>query len=88
MKRSPQGKTKKRISKVPRVRRDDAIDAFRKLGYEVDIPHPQVTVLRETDFPFRRIALPNQKRISLALIKIHLKEVGIDIKRFVEFVNG
>ncbi len=89
MKKSPQrNNVKKLVSKIPRVRRDDAITAFRKLGYEVDVPHPRVTILREADFPFRRIALPNTAKISLALLELHLEEVGIDSERFIRLVES
>jgi hypothetical protein len=89
MKKSPSGPdVKKQLAKIPRVLRDDALMAFKKLGFAEDVNDLHVTILREIDFPFRRIALPNTPKISLELIKVHLNEVGIDLQLFIDIVNS
>ena len=87
-KSSSKNKVERKIAKVPRIRRIDVLSAFKRLGFDEDINHPQVTVLREADFPFRRITLPNKPKISLELVKVHLKEIGIDLQLFIKYINS
>ena len=64
------------------LERDKVLRAFQELGYSEDFKNRYVTIIREIDFPFRRITLPNNQKISSALINLFLRNLGIDGKRF------
>ncbi len=67
---------------MQKIHRDYIIKTFRQLGFSEDLRELYITVLRETDFPFRRITLPNNSDISTELIRIYLEDLRIQTHRF------
>lgn len=61
---------------------ETAVKAFRKLGFNVELRELQITVLREAEFPFRRLTLPNHSLISQELLEVYLDDLQIDKRKF------
>ena len=78
----------KTIPRVPRIERARVIKVFRLLGYSEDINNPNITVLRQTDFPFRRITLPNNAAISTELIRLFLIDLRIEFDLFYHLLEN
>lgn len=79
---------KKTIRQVPRIEHERVISAFRALGFSEDVYRGNVIVLRQTDFPFRRITLPENPLISSELIRLYLTDLGIDAGVFDRLVEN
>lgn len=73
------------MQKIPR---EYVISTFRQFNFSVDLRELYITVLRETDFPFRRITLPNNPTISTELIRRYLEDLNIDPRSFYQKMNG
>ncbi len=58
------------------------IRAFKKMGFVEDYFNSDVVVLRKTRFPFERVVIPNIHDISVELIKLYLKDLGITWEDF------
>jgi hypothetical protein len=76
-----------KVQRVPRIDRARVLIAFRKLGYSEDITRENISILRQMDFPFRRITLPNHPQISTELIRLYLMDLGIDFEVFYRLVQ-
>lgn len=73
------------MQKIPR---EYVIRTFRQFNFSVDLHELYITVLRETEFPFRRVTLPNQPTISTELIRRYLADLNINADLFYQKMNG
>lgn len=80
--------SEKMIQQVPRIEHERVLSAFRALGFTEDVYRGNVVVLRQTDFPFRRITLPDSPSISSELIRLYLADLGIDERVFYRLVEN
>lgn len=78
----------KTVQHVPRIEFARVIKAFRALGFSEDIQRENITVLRQTNFPFRRVTLPDNPLISTELIQLYLTDLGIDSDVFYRLLQG
>ena len=78
----------KTIQTVPRIEHERVLSAFRALGFSEDVYRGNIVVLRQTDFPFRRITLPDNPLISSELIQLYLTDLGIDMGVFNRLVEN
>lgn len=67
-----------KILKIHKISRTRLVRAFRKLGFVEDFHTKDVTVLRQMNFPFDRLVIPNDREISVELVKLYLKDLTID----------
>jgi len=67
---------------MEKIRRDYVIKTFQQLGFSEDLRELYITVLRETEFPFRRLTLPNNSDISTQLLNIYLTDLRIQAHQF------
>jgi len=74
--------SEKTIREAPKIHYQRVLNAFRALGFSEDVYRGNVVVLRQTDFPFRRITLPDNPLISSELIKLYLADLGVDMGEF------
>jgi hypothetical protein len=57
---------------------NSVLKAFKRIGFNEELKTPQITVLREMEFPFRRITMPNHSLISDELIDLYLTDLSLD----------
>ena len=74
--------SEKTAQRVPRIKLSRVLKAFHALGFSEDVQRENITVLRQTDFPFRRITLPDNPLISTELLRLYLIDMGIDFDVF------
>jgi len=67
---------------MEKIRRDYVVKTFQQLGFSEDLRELYITVLRETEFPFRRLTLPNNPDISTELLSIYLDDLRIRSHHF------
>lgn len=69
------------ISAVPRHR---VLHVFKQLSYIPDVYGEDITILRNTQFPFHRVALPADEIISIELLKKYAEDLGFPFRVFLE----
>ncbi len=63
------------------------IRAFKELGFVPDVESQWVTVLREINFPFKRVVLPRENQISIELLSFLLKDINIPLHKFLKLLQ-
>jgi len=58
------------------------VRAFKKMGYVEDYFNSDVVVLRNKKFPFQRLVIPNHHDISMELVKLYLRDIGVTWEDF------
>jgi predicted RNA binding protein YcfA (HicA-like mRNA interferase family) len=72
------------MSKLPACSGQDAIRAFRKLGYEVDHQTGSHIILRHSSS--RRLTVPNHRELAKGTLRALIREAGITKEHFVELL--
>ncbi len=62
--------------------RHKVMQVFMEAGFAEDFKNKSVTILRNTNFPFQRVVMPNREYVSWALIQYLLADVNIDEQGF------
>ena len=73
-------KVENAIAPISKFHRRYVLKALADFGYAIDFATNDITVLRNTDFPFSRITLPNRELISLELLKLYARDNGLDLQ--------
>lgn len=68
--------------KLPVVSGAEAVNAFRKIGYEVDVQHGSHIILRCADPPHRRLSVPNHKELAKGTLRALVREAGLTVDEF------
>jgi len=63
------------------------LQAFKELGYVPDVESKWVTVLREVNFPFHRLVIPKDNKISVELLSFLAKDVGIPLNKLLKLLQ-
>ncbi len=67
---------------VQAISREHLINKLKRLDYEVDEEGNGVLIFRNCNFPFQRISLPNDEKISVELVKKYAHDLEIPIGYF------
>jgi len=67
--------------KLPVVSGNEAVKAFRKIGYEFDHQHASHIILRHNKAPHRRLTIPNHKELAKGTLRA-LREAGLTTDEF------
>ena len=73
--------------KLPVVSGANAVKAFRKLGYDLDIQHGSHMILRHASPPFRRLSVPNHKELAKGTLRALIREAGLTVEEFVKLLD-
>jgi len=68
--------------KLPVVSGAEAVEAFRKVGYEFDRQHGSHIILRQSDSPHRRLSVPNHKELAKGTLRALIREAGLTVDEF------
>lgn len=82
MKNSPSSKSNSSSPKVSRVHRDRAVRALQEFGFAEDFNNRYILVLRQINFPFKRLTIPNITVLSTELLKLYVQDAEIDLEEF------
>ncbi|MBI4366152.1 MAG: type II toxin-antitoxin system HicA family toxin [Deltaproteobacteria bacterium] len=70
------------MSKLPVVSGQDALKAFRKIGYDLDHQTGSHLILRMTHPPFRRLTVPNHRELAKGTLRSLIREAGLTVEAF------
>jgi predicted RNA binding protein YcfA (HicA-like mRNA interferase family) len=68
--------------KLPVVSGNDAVRAFRKIGYEFDVQHGSHIILRHSSPPYRRLSVPNHKELAKGTLRALIRDAGLTVEEF------
>lgn len=68
--------------RLPVVSGDDAVRAFRRVGYEISHQTGSHMILRRTSPPHRHLSVPRHKELSKGLLRSLVREAGLTIEEF------
>jgi len=70
------------MSILPQVSGKEVILALSKIGYKKDRQKGSHIVLRQTDYPHRRIVVPNHKELAKGTLRKIIKQTGLTLEEF------
>lgn len=63
------------------------IKILNQIGYEIDHQTGSHIILRNTNYPYRRITIPNHKEIAKGTLRSIIKESGMTLDEFNHLLN-
>ena len=72
--------------KLPVISGSQAVNAFRKAGYQFDVQHGSHIILRCTEPPHRRLSVPNHKELAKGTLRTLIREAGLTVEEFARFL--
>ncbi|WP_369685769.1 type II toxin-antitoxin system HicA family toxin [Ignavibacterium album] len=70
------------MSYLPILSGKDVCKLLSKIGYEIDHQTGSHIILRNKNFPHRRITVPNHKTIAKGTLRSIIREVGLTVDEF------
>ena len=74
------------MSILPRISGREVISALSKIGYEKDRQKGSHIVLRQTEYPHRRIVVPDHHEVSKGTLRAIIRESGLTVTEFTELL--
>ncbi len=75
------------MSKIPVISGKKLMKLLEKIGYYLDYQSGSHLILRQSDYPFRRITVPNHKEVAKGTLKKILRDCGISLNEFLELLG-
>ena len=72
--------------KLPVVSGSAAVEAFRKIGYELDAQHGSHLILRHEKRPHRRLSIPNHSELAKGTPRTLIREAGLTVEEFAQLL--
>ena len=70
------------MSKLPVLSGTRVCGILKKIGYLVDHQTGSHIILRNINYPFRRVTVPNHKEISKGTLRAIIRECGLTLEEF------
>ena len=70
------------MTKLPIISGQEAVQAFRKSGYEEDHQSGGHIILRRKTKPFRRLSIPNHREIAKGTLRSLIRQAGLTVEEF------
>ena len=74
------------MPKLPVISGIEAVKALSKIGYEVDHQTGSHIILRQREYPHRRLTVPNHREISKGTLRGLIKQSGLTVEEFIELL--
>lgn len=72
--------------KLPVISGQQAVEAFRKIGYEFDRQRGSHVLLRHRDPPYRRLSIPQHQELAKGTLRALIREAGLTVEEFIELL--
>jgi len=70
------------LSKIPRISGREVVAALTKIGYRKDRQKGSHIVIRQIDYPHRRIVVPDHREIAKGTLRKIIKQAGLTVDEF------
>jgi predicted RNA binding protein YcfA (HicA-like mRNA interferase family) len=72
--------------KLPVISGAQAVQALRRIGYEVDVQEGSHIILRHSEPPHRRLSVPNHKELAKGTFRALIRAAGLTVDEFVDLL--
>lgn len=70
------------MSGLPRVSGREVVKALLKAGYDYDRQRGSHIILRQPEYPHRRIVVPDHKEVAKGTLRSIIRETGLTVDEF------
>jgi predicted RNA binding protein YcfA (HicA-like mRNA interferase family) len=70
------------LTRLPQLSGREVARALTKLGYEKDHQRGSHIVLRQSEYPHRRIVIPDHNELAKGTLRAIIREVGLTVDQF------
>ncbi len=70
------------MSFLPILSGEEVCKILKRVGYEIDHQTGSHIILRNKNFPYRRVTVPNHKSIAKGTLRSIIREVGLSVDEF------
>lgn len=74
------------MSVLPVLSGREVVRALRKIGYERDRQKGSHIVMRLTEYPYRRIVVPDHREVAKGTLRAIIRKVGLSVEEFIELL--
>jgi len=74
------------LSKLPLISGREVVAALSKIGYQKDRQKGSHIVLRQIDYPHRRIVVPDNREIAKGTLRKIIKQAGLTVEEFIQLL--
>ncbi len=71
---------------MPRISGREVVAALFRIGYEKDRQKGSHIVLRQAEYPHRRIVVPDHREVSKGTLRAIIREVGLTVEEFTDLL--
>ncbi|WP_417909841.1 type II toxin-antitoxin system HicA family toxin [Candidatus Electronema sp. PJ] len=70
------------MSELPQISGREVVKALKKIGYEEDRQRGSHIILRQADWPHRRVTVPDHKETAKGTLRAIIREIGLTVDEF------
>ncbi|MBI5404483.1 MAG: type II toxin-antitoxin system HicA family toxin [Ignavibacteriae bacterium] len=70
------------MSRLPVLSANDLVKTLYKIGYLIDHQTGSHIILRNANYPFRRLTIPNHKEIAKGTLRAIIRQAGMSVEEF------
>jgi predicted RNA binding protein YcfA (HicA-like mRNA interferase family) len=70
------------LSVLPRVSGREVVKALAKIGFVVDHQRGSHIVLRQANYPYRRLVVPDHQEIAKGTLRAIIRQCGLAVAEF------
>lgn len=74
------------MSKLPLLSANELIKVLSKIGYQTDHQTGSHIILRNVNYPFRRLTIPNHKEIAKGTLRAIIRQAGLSLEEFIQMI--
>lgn len=74
------------MPKLPVVSGIEIVKALAKIGYETDHQTGSHVILRQKEYPYRRLTIPNHKEIAKGTLRAIIRQAGLTLEELLEIL--
>ncbi|WP_058866055.1 type II toxin-antitoxin system HicA family toxin [Chloracidobacterium thermophilum] len=67
------------MSDLPQISGRELVKVLKKIGYEQDRQRGSHIIMRQKDYPHRRVTVPDHKEIAKGTLRAIIREIGLTI---------
>lgn len=70
------------MSELPSIAGRQVVKALGKIGYELDRQRGSHIILRQKDYPYRRITIPDHREVAKGTLRSIIRQAGLTVAEF------
>ncbi len=70
------------MSQLPLISGRETVKTLGKIGYEFDRQRGSHMILRQIEYPFRRIVVPDHKEVAKGTLRGIIRQTGLTVEEF------